>query len=92
MNCSTHPEKEAILYCKDCEKFLCDQCKVTHNAVYEGEHVLSHVEPASTCTIPADNCPDHPKNKLDLFCNDCHGNHRMPLTLAHSLCNFFLYS
>lgn len=74
MNCSTHAEREAAFYCEACEKFLCDQCKVTHNAVYEGDHELTPVEPIAPASAPdVDHCPAHPENVMSMFCNDCHG-------------------
>lgn len=74
MNCTSHPERDAASYCKACEKFLCDQCKATHSAVYEGEHELSPVDPVIPSNAPETNCcHEHPDNELDMFCNDCHG-------------------
>lgn len=92
MNCSTHAEREAAFYCEACEKFLCDQCKVTHNAVYEGDHELTPVEPIAPSSAPeSDHCSAHTENVMDMFCNDCHGIFKINSHIRHTFLSLSLF-
>ena len=63
-NCKQH-KNEAIKFCKDCEKWLCEECIKIHS-MFNGNHSLSNKQ------IPLKNkCKIHIKNYTEYFCLYC---------------------
>ena len=63
---NNHSEK-AIIFCKNCKKLLCIDCKDKHDKQPSyNEHILSYSSPS----IPS-NCSNHPENSSKYFCNLC---------------------
>ncbi|KAJ3430735.1 hypothetical protein M0812_02407 [Anaeramoeba flamelloides] len=59
---------EAIVYCHDCEKNLCEQCEMIHQFPGYRNHRRTRAEPDNNGT---EKCPIHQNNKLSRYCKNC---------------------
>ena len=63
--CLTH--KKPAEYCKECKKWICDDCrKGFHDANFPNHSAYASEEPFSF-----KKCPKHGDRGLELFCDDC---------------------
>ena len=65
-NCYKHPEKEGIVYCEDCQKYLCEICKGYHK-----DFVSNHKTVSSNLMKNFENCEIHSDKKLSFYCENC---------------------
>ena len=77
--CELCPRGKATAFCRQCVKFICDECVKSHKRMnmFAG-HVVSTLEELkqggvkelSVVDTPAQKCPDHDE-PLKIFCFDC---------------------
>ena len=77
-------DQQAIIYCVDCEEFICKDCEDIHkrrrNMLYHELLQVGDLNVSSLLTKTKPSfCPRHPKEPLDLYCQVCH-------TIACRLC------
>ena len=60
-----HSNFEAISYCKECRKYLCNKCQKYHSELFEDHNLINLNKNLNKIFI--DICNDH-KNKLEFFC------------------------
>ena len=60
--------KDATSLCFKCISYFCDECyKYIHDKKINNQHIKEKVD----YFVPIDTkCPDHPKDRLNLFCVD----------------------
>ncbi|XP_021352936.1 uncharacterized protein LOC110450040 [Mizuhopecten yessoensis] len=65
-------EKEATVWCRNCNMFLCDDCRIDHDFYIEGHTILTSKEvetdPTKTIIIST-KCESH-EETMKLFCRD----------------------
>lgn len=72
--CPNHPDTHAVLYCKVCKRFFCQDCAARHSIVSGIFHETAPAETVSDFDFLGGKCPEHTSFSLDSFCNDCFGN------------------
>ena len=70
-------DQPAIVYCVDCEEFICKDCEDIHkrrrNMLYHELLQVGDLNVSSLLTKSKPSlCPHHPKEPLDLYCQVCH--------------------
>ena len=70
-------DQPAIVYCVDCEEFICKDCEDIHkrrrNMLYHELLQVGDLNVSSLLTKTKPSfCPRHPKEPLDLYCQVCH--------------------
>ena len=59
-------KEKATNICFECSFYLCDSCfKFLHEKKANLEHKKEDIDPFVNIDI---NCPEHPKNQMNLFC------------------------
>ena len=62
--CGAH----ATSFCLECINYLCDSCyKFIHDKQKNSNHKKESIDPYMPIEIK---CPDHPKDRVNLFCVD----------------------
>jgi len=69
VNCS----EDANWYCVDCEAFLDDRCKEGHSKIkFLADHKIVSLEDYKKGDFEVSHfCPDHPEERINLFCDSC---------------------
>ena len=64
---------EAKCLCFECNDYFCDKCyKLIHELKKEPQHKKENID----LFIPIDlKCPEHPKDRINLFCLDDKGKY-----------------
>ena len=61
-----HEEIDAIIYCQDCKKFLCNKCQNHHNEIFENHQIINL---NNSNDIFIDKCKENNHiNKLEFYC------------------------
>ena len=73
--CDDNP-KEATSFCCHCCEFLCGKCKHCHLLYLGKEHEILELanyrkRRVHSSSFPSPKCPQHTKQELDIFCNEC---------------------
>ena len=64
--------EKANYICFKCVMYICDSCdKIVHNLKISRQHKKEKLD----YFVPMDiKCPDHPNDRINLFCTDENGN------------------
>ena len=68
-------DDKATSFCCHCCEFLCGKCKLCHLLYLGKEHKIlelaSNKKEEFIVCFPSPKCPQHTKQELDIFCNEC---------------------
>jgi len=66
-------KSNATCLCFQCDNYFCDRCyKLIHDLKNEPQHKKDSIDPF----VPIDiKCPEHPRDRINLFCVDEKGNY-----------------
>jgi hypothetical protein len=64
-------KSNATCLCFECNNYFCERCyKLIHDTKKDPQHKKENID----SFVPIDlYCPEHPKNRIDLFCLDDRG-------------------
>ena len=64
-------KSNATCLCFECNNYFCERCyKLIHDIKNDPQHKKENID----SFVPIDlYCPEHPKNRIDLFCLDDRG-------------------
>ena len=74
ITCKKHSETEAVWYCKECKRYMCEKCKTAHDDFFDGDdnHNVVPVASLTSFDLFSGKCAEHNRD-LDFICNDCEG-------------------
>ena len=73
IKCCEVCESDAMCLCYECNSYFCERCyKWIHEMKNDPKHKKENID----LFVPIDlKCPEHPKDRINLFCLDDRGNY-----------------
>ncbi|XP_030845764.1 tripartite motif-containing protein 45-like [Strongylocentrotus purpuratus] len=73
--CKSEDKTQAVVYCQDCDKYLCITCHNTHSLwrdfISHEVLAISEIESGKVSVRRYRKCRKHPKEDEECFCSDC---------------------
>lgn len=72
-NCSKHIDVSAVVFCRNCNKFFCQECENTHIELLGNSHSVIPVSSVTDFCLRGGKCSVHTEYPLDSLCKSCIG-------------------